>query len=110
MQEKRRFPRVDRKLLVSYDHFSLDNLKDDEGVARTLDMSVRGLLLQLPRPVEIGSTLRLSLDLGGDVIEAFGEVTRCEEDEEGMYEAGIQLKYVPEKFIERVEHFFQSRS
>lgn len=103
---KRRFERIDRKLLVNYDHFNFDNLKDDEGLARTLDMSVRGLLLQLPRPVEPGSTLRLSLSLGDDVVEAFGEVRRCEQDDDGLYEAGIELRYVPEKFIRTVESFF----
>jgi len=110
MSDKRRFPRVDRQLLVSYDHFNLDNLKDDEGLARTLDMSVRGLLLQVPREVEVGSTLRLSLSLDGDVVEAFGEVTRCAPGEGGTFEAGIELKYVPEAFIDRVEAFFQRRS
>lgn len=111
MSEKRRFPRLDRHLLVGYDHFNSDNLKDDEGLARTLDMSVRGLLLELPRPVEPGTTLRLQLNLTGELIEAFGEVTRCEDaDHNGMYEVGVLLKYVPEAFITVVERYFQDRT
>lgn len=106
-EQKRRFPRVDRRLLVNYDHFNLDHVQDDAGVARTLDMSVRGLLLQVPRPVEPGTTLRLALDLDGEIIEAFGEVTRCAEDDEGMYTTGVSLRYVPERFIDRVEAHFR---
>lgn len=106
--EKRRFPRLDRKLLVSYDHFNLENLKDDEGVARTLDMSVRGLLLELPRAVEVGSTLRLNINLAGEIAEVFGEVVRVKATEQDTYEVGVELKYVPEKFIRLVESFFLS--
>lgn len=106
---KRKFERVDRQLLVNYDHFNLDNIKDDQGMARTLDMSVRGLHLQLPRAVEPGSTLRLALDLKGEVIEAFGEIRWCEADQDGMFEAGIELKYVPEKFIAAIEAHFTER-
>ena len=106
---KRQFERVDRHLLVNYDHFNFDNLKDDEGMARTLDMSVRGLHLQLPRAVEAGSSLRLALQLKDEVIEAFGTIRWCEPDGEGMFEAGIELKYVPEKFIAAIEaHFNRS--
>jgi hypothetical protein len=104
--EKRRYPRLDRKLLVSYDHFNLDNIKDDEGIARTLDMSVRGLLLELPRPVEKGSTFRMNLNLEGEIVELFGEVVWVKETGAGTYEAGVELRYVPERFIHSVESFF----
>ena len=107
--KKRRFPRLERHLLVSYDHFNVDNVKDDVGMARTLDMSVRGLLLELARPVEIGSSLRLSLDLDGEVVEAFGDVARCESTPDGLYAVGVDLRYVPERFIERVEAHFRLR-
>jgi hypothetical protein len=104
--EKRRFPRLERHLLVSYDHFNLDNLKDDEGLARTLDMSIRGLLLELPRPMEVGSTLRLNINLEGELVELFGEVVRLKPKEQGTYEVGVELRYVPERFIRVVESFF----
>jgi hypothetical protein len=110
MSDKRRYPRVDHKLLVSYDHFSIDNLKDDEGLARTLDMSVRGLLLQTPRAVDVGTTLRMALNLDGEIIEAFGKVTRCAKGADGLYETGVELNYVPEKFIAVVENYFRKRS
>lgn len=108
-EKKRRFPRVERHLLVSYDHFNMDHVKDDVGMARTLDMSVRGLLLELPRAVEPGSALRLSLDLDGEIVEAFGDVARCEESSDGMFAVGVDLRYVPERFIERVEAHFRLR-
>jgi hypothetical protein len=107
--EKRRFPRLERQLLVSYDHFNLDNLKDDEGIARTLDMSIRGLLLELPRAVEVGSTLRLNINLEGEIVELFGEVVRLKPKEGGTYEVGVELRYVPERFIRVVESFFLKR-
>ncbi len=111
MTEHRRFKRVDRKLLVSYDHFNIDNIKDDEGVALTVDMSVRGLLLELPRPMDEGSTIRLSLNLEGDVVEAFGEIKRCapSASDDDLFEVGVELKYISERFITVVENYFQAR-
>ena len=108
MDNRRLFARVDHELLASYCHYDLNDVMDDEGMAKTLNMSVRGLLLLLPRSVDINSTLKVALNLEGSVIELVGQVMRCRLDPEadGMFDVGIELKYVPEHFAESVERYF----
>lgn len=109
MDNRRNFTRVDHELLVNYAHYDLEQVKDDEGMAKTINMSVRGLLLLLPRGVEAGTSLQLALNLDGEVVEIIGRVVRCEPeaDDTGMFDAGIELEYVPERFTEAVEHYFK---
>ena len=108
MDDRRTFTRVDQELLVSYAHFDIAQVKDDEGMAKTLNMSVRGLLLRLPRAVDIGARLQLALNLEGDVAEVVGKVVRCDADPsgDGMFDAGIELEYVPDRFAASVERLF----
>ena len=108
MDNRRTFARVDQELLVSYTHFDVRQVKDDEGMAKTLNMSVRGLLLLFPRPVAPGTTLRIALNLEGEVVEVVGKVAHCEPDSstEGMFDASIELFYVPDHFAESVERYF----
>lgn len=105
MDNRRTFTRVDQELLVNYAHFDIKQVQDDEGMAKTLNMSVRGLLLLLPRAIEPGTRLQLALNLEGNVAEVVGKVVRCEPDPSGngMFDAGIELEYVPDRFAESVE-------
>lgn len=108
MENRRNFARVDHELLVGYTHFDMQKVKDDEGVAKTLNMSVRGLLLLLPRSVEVDTELQIALNLDGEIVEVVGRVVRCELDrqDKGMFDAGIELAYVPDRFTEAVERYF----
>ena len=77
-------------------------------MGKSLNVSVRGLLLLMPRPVEVGALLQLALDLESEVVELFGEVVRCtpDPDDSGMFDVGIELSHVPAHFTESVERFF----
>lgn len=108
MDERRHFARVDHQLLVEYSHRDPGNTVDEEGMAKTLDMSVHGLLLVLPRPVEVGAVLDLALDLEGDVVEVVGRVVRCAPapDNSELFDAGVELTHVPEQYRKAVERYF----
>ncbi len=108
MDERRHFARVDHQLLVEYTHRDSANAKDDEGMAKTLDMSVQGLLLTLPRRVEVGGELELALDLDGTVVEVAGRVVRCEPAAEGMFDAGIELTHVSDEYRDALERYFKA--
>jgi hypothetical protein len=107
--DKRRYPRLDRRYLVSYEQFDVNTLDDEQGMGRTVNMSVRGLLLQLPRPVDMGTTLCVSLAIEGEIADVIGKVVHCVENEAGLYEAGLELQYVPPKFSRQVETFLESQ-
>lgn len=108
--DKRRYPRLDRKYLVSYEQFDVNTLDDEQGMGRTLNMSNKGLLLQLPRAVDLGTTLCVSLAIEGKIADVIGKVVHCVENEAGLFEAGLELQYVPPQFSTQVEDFLDSQA
>lgn len=107
MENRRNFARIDHQHLVSYTHRDPKDVKDDEGVAKTLNLSVRGLLLLFSHSVEVGTRLELVLNLEGTIVEVVGDVVRCSADagDADMFDVGIELAHVPERFVELVEQF-----
>lgn len=107
MDNRRNFVRVDHQLLVNYARCDRDGGKD-EGMGKSLNVSGRGLLLLLPRRVEVGMILQLALDFESEVVEVVGEVVRCsaDPDDDGMFDVGIELSHVPARFTESVDRFF----
>jgi hypothetical protein len=107
MENRRKFARIDHQHLVSYTHHDKKDVKDDEGVAKTLNLSVHGLLLLFSRSVEVGTRLELVLNLEGVLVEVVGNVVRCSPDpgNAGMFDVAIELEYVPDRFVESVEQY-----
>ena len=111
MDNRRRFERIDRELLASYRHFDPADREDDEGMAKTLNLSVGGVLLLLPHSFESGTRLELALNLDGTVVEVVGKVAHCEASSEvaDMYDLGVELEATQERFVEAVEQYFAKR-
>jgi hypothetical protein len=108
MDNRRRFERIDRELLASYRHFDPADREDDEGMAKTLNLSVGGVLLLLAHSFEQGTRLELALNLEGEVVEVLGKVAHCEAsaEVEGMFDVGVELESTRARFSEAVERFF----
>ena len=107
MDNRRQFARVAHEILANYSHVEAEQRADD-GMAKTLNLSVGGLLLQLPREVELETQLQVALNLDGQVVEVLGRVARCgaSSEQEGMFEVGVELLHVPEQFVTRVDQYF----
>lgn len=102
-QEQRKFMRVDKNALVAYEKIGKASAETaDAGMAKTLDVSVRGLLLEFPRPVETGDHLRLELSLDGEVVKVEGVVVRTDRDDAGLDVAGVHLTHVPQEYVGRI--------
>jgi hypothetical protein len=108
MDNRRRFERIDRELLASYTHFDPGDREDDEGMAKTLNLSVGGVLLLLAHSFEQGTRLELALNLDGQVIEVVGKVAHCEAsaEVEDMFDVGVELESTQARYAEAVERFF----
>jgi hypothetical protein len=72
--ERRRWDRVPAEHLVSYTHFDDDGELDDMGMARTLDLSEGGILLEMARPMGEGSWLEIKMVSGEHIVKARGRV------------------------------------
>lgn len=88
-EERRRFPRLPISVDIGAKHSNLPLIK-----AKTLDISVGGIRLFLPRQLPKGNVMELKMNLPFPLVIARGEVawTKEVETEEGKsFQTGIEL-------------------
>lgn len=71
--------------------------KGGRGLARTLDLSQNGLLLETTRPLEPGQDLLLTIGLREELIQFSGYVVHCTPAGEGRYRSGIAFSEAEER-------------
>jgi len=79
MIEKRAFKRLPLQTLLTYDVLDTSEPDHREGMARTLDVSDRGLQLELPRKVDRGDRLQLTLGIEDRIVTLIGDVVWTDE-------------------------------
>jgi diguanylate cyclase (GGDEF)-like protein len=94
--EKRRAPRV--SLAGMEVRVAVRRGEDAEGPAcRALNVSERGILLECSRPLTLGQTLELRLELPGTEMSLHGDVVRLEERQtprgRKVYDAGVRFRF-----------------
>lgn len=106
MQTKREFLRVNSINLVYY---SLMNDKGDilwEGVARTLNMSMGGVLIEINSPIdENARTLIMETALADKIIKLKGRVAFIKRTDDGMTELGVQFIETKDEDITDISEF-----
>ncbi len=101
--------RIDRVALASYEIFpNAEKTMSEMGLARTVDMSVGGIQLELPRPIAVGDGIKMVLNLGGQLVPAIGRVTRVESGFGGYDLAGIRLTRVDPEYAALVGSLFKA--
>ena len=73
-EERRRTPRVLAEHLVSYTVLDERGETDEMGVARTLDLSEGGIVLEMTHSLDRGSHLEMKMVSGDRILEARGLV------------------------------------
>ena len=105
--ERRKSIRLDHKMLLAYEQFDeSSDQKEADGMARTLDFSVGGMLLELPHPAAAGKVLKCSLNFDGVDVEIVGEVTYVKPTETGMFEAGVRILRAPAIYGQIAAYYF----
>ena len=107
MIDKRAFTRISKKALVSFDLIGKGEEVVDEGMARTTDLSIKGLHLELPRSVSVGDRLRLTLNIDGQMVTLTGQVAWSDTKSEHV-EVGVKINRVPGQYAEIVERLIRS--
>ena len=98
MIEKRNFTRISKEALVSYDKIAGGTEVVEEGMAKTKDLSVGGIHLQLPCKVDPGDTLKLTLNLDGHMVSLQGAAVWCEANGD-IFETGVAIQKVPQDYL-----------
>ena len=106
MDDRRSFARIDHQHLVSYAQQDAAD-GNDEGMAKTLNLSAHGLLMMFSHEIDTGAKLELELNLDGTIVKVSGKAIRSTPDATaaGMFDVGIALDHVPEEFSGTVERY-----
>lgn len=88
---KRQYPRFDSLNLLAYNVYDQDNALVQQGMGRTLNVSMSGILLETHVHVPPDNVVALTIGLEDNLIEIRGKAVYSREGQEKMYETGIEF-------------------
>ncbi|MDT8390772.1 MAG: PilZ domain-containing protein [Lentisphaeria bacterium] len=91
-QEKRRSERFDSKHLLHYKVLDARDGQLGDGMARTLNVSEGGLLLETNTSFEPGQELSVSIGLEEEEVDVVGEVRHCKRSGDGLFTTGVKFE------------------
>ena len=87
---------------MSYVCFDEDRKPLDQGMGKTLDMGLGGLLMETQVPVQAHFVLLMTINLREELIKINGQVVYCREQEHNTFHTGIRFIEKNEKIREIV--------
>ena len=90
-EERRKSARVPAEHLVSYTHFDEEGEPEDMGMARTLDLSEGGILLEMARPIAEGARLEIKMASGDHIVTAQGRVAYSQNLSPNRWRVGLRF-------------------
>jgi len=94
--ERRKWKRIPAEHLVSYIHFDEQMIPDDVGMARTLDLSEGGILLEMAHDLEEGSPLEIKMVSGDKTLRARGTIAHSQRLSSGRWRVGLGFTDIAE--------------
>jgi len=104
---KRKNPRVKTSNGVSYVCIDENGNEIEQGMGKTIDISLGGILLKTSVPIESKYILLATIDLKGNVIEIRGKVAYSRKIESGEFLNGIQFLETPERQVKIIAEFIK---
>jgi len=91
IEEKRKHPRVKAENLVSY--FCIDDKGNEikEGIGKTIDVSLGGILIETNQPIGTQDILLMIIGFDDEIMNMKGKVVYCRAEDSGMFRTGIQF-------------------
>ena len=106
--DKRKYPRVETRNVVSYVCLDKKGAEIGEGMGETLNISIGGILLKSPFPIESEFILLMSIDFENNIMEVKGKVAHSKKDKSGKYETGISFLGTHEENIQIIKKFIKT--
>ena len=100
--DKRKYPRVTSVNLLSYVSFDEKRKPLEQGMGRTLDIGLGGLLMETQVPIEEKYILLMAITLKEELIKIKGRVVYCRESKPKIFHTGISFIEENEKIREFV--------
>ena len=95
--EQRGAARSNDKNFLDYEIISPEGTVVGHGLARTLNVSANGLLLETSQPFDLGQTLRITLGLRDELVQVTGRVAHSEENAAALYNSGVCFLSFPKE-------------
>ena len=104
---KRKGPRVKTSNGVSYVCMDENGNEIEQGMGKTIDISIGGILLETSVRIESKYILIATIDLKGNLIEIRGKVVYSRKIEFREFLNGIQFLETPERQIKIIAEFIK---
>ena len=88
-EERRKWPRILTEHLVAYKRLDERAVPDEAGVARTLDLSEGGVVLEMIHPLEVGCCLEIKMVSGDRILKARARVVHSQELPAKRWRVGV---------------------
>lgn len=105
MKDKRRFPRIPKKALVSFEKLDDQRAILEEGMGRTRNLSLAGLNLELTGPAGPGDIFLLVLNVDGALVEVVGRVVWSEVEGDAT-QVGFEILKAPPEYGRQLDRLF----
>jgi len=106
--DKREYPRVETRNVVSYVCLDKEGNEIGEGMGETLNISQGGILLKSAYLIESEFILLMSIDLENNIMEVKGKVAHSKKDKSGKYETGISFLGTHDENIQTIKSFIKT--
>ncbi|MBT8350553.1 MAG: PilZ domain-containing protein [Deltaproteobacteria bacterium] len=106
--DKRKYPRVETRNVVSYVCMDKKGNELGEGMGETLNISQGGILLKSVAPIESEFVLLMSIDFENNIMEIRGKVAHSKKDKSGKFETGISFLGTHEETIQIIKKFVKT--
>ncbi|MDY6792666.1 MAG: PilZ domain-containing protein [Thermodesulfobacteriota bacterium] len=106
--DKRKYPRVKTRNVVSYVCVDKKGNEIGEGMGETLNISQGGILLKSVSPIESEFILLMSIDLENNIMEIKGKVAHTKKGNSGKYETGISFLGTLDENVQIIKKFVKA--
>jgi hypothetical protein len=101
--DRRRAPRVRDYHSTIYTNYDEQGDIDEQGIARTLNVSERGVLLETASLLAPGTRLTLQLQLGEQILSLESQVMHTDRLPNGRFQVGLAIQSVPAALLSQLE-------
>jgi len=100
--------RKDTLNLVDYVILDESGHETDRAMARTMNVSEKGILLESHKPLEKGQMLTITIGLRNELLELKGRVVHCETCANELHCSGIEFVDVSEEGMTLLRNFLKA--
>lgn len=107
--EKRRFPRLESKHLISFDYFDEEQIEDIEGMGLSQNLSIGGILIEIDKIVRPGAILAIEIALKNHIIRATGKIVHFKKIDDNKNDVGINFLQIAPDDMDLLTEYFKAK-